>query len=93
MAKSSLKGMDGYGIYTTRDISEGSSIFPKPDGPSIPIIDYNKGSWLSLWYEYVWARGVADHVRFLGDKVMDYQVYTEKIIVRIRFSVVLTYYF
>lgn len=74
MAPSSLKGLDGYGIFTTRDIQEGSSIFTEPDGPSIPIIDYNKGPWLNLWYEYVWARGVSDQVSFLGHKVMDFQV-------------------
>lgn len=75
MAPSSLKGLDdAYGIFTTRDIQKGSSIFNEPNGPSIPIIDYNKGEWLTLWYEYVWARGVADQVTFLGNKVMDFQV-------------------
>lgn len=76
MAPSSLKGLDGYGIFTTRDIQAESSIFTEPVGPSIPIIDYNKGKWLSLWYEYIWARGVADQVTFLGRKVMDFQVRT-----------------
>ena len=73
MAPSSLIGLDGYGIFTTRDIQKGSSIFPEPDGPSIPVIDYNSGPWMVLFQEYLWGRGLADHVTFLGDKVMDYQ--------------------
>lgn len=73
MAPSSLKGLDGYGIFTTRDIKKGTSIFPESDGPSIPVVDSNPGRWYKTWNEYWWGRGVADHVRFLGDSVMDYQ--------------------
>ena len=64
-----------------------SSIFTEPDGPSIPIIDYNKGQWLSLWYEYVWARGVADQVTFLGRKVMDFQVRTSVCIYELHLAI------
>ena len=73
MAPSSLKNLDGYGIFTARDIEAGSTMLSGPDGPSIPVVDYNSGAWITTWKEYWWARGIPDHVSFEGDRVMDYQ--------------------
>lgn len=74
MAPSSLKGLDGYGIFTTRDIEKDASIFSEQDGPSIPVIDYKSGPWMKTWNEYLWGRGISDQLRVLGDSVMDLQV-------------------
>lgn len=43
MAPSSLKGVQGFGIYTTRDIQQNEPLLQAnvPDGPSIPVIDYH----------------------------------------------------
>jgi len=73
MAPSSIKGLDGYGVFTTRDIEKDTSIFSEPDGPSIPVVDYNRGDWMSTWDEYLWGRGLADHVKYLGYRAMDLQ--------------------
>lgn len=74
MAPSSLKGLDGYGIFTTRDIEAGSNMLSGQDGPSIPVFDHTHGPWTKTWNEYWWGRGVADHVSFEADHVMDFQV-------------------
>ncbi len=75
MAPSSVKGLDGYGIFTTRSIKAGSKMLPGPDGPSIPVIDYVRGPWTKTMNEYWWesGRGVPDHVTYEGgDRVMDF---------------------
>ena len=42
MAPTSLKGVQGFGLYTTRDIPRTHSILQShlPDAPSIPVLDY-----------------------------------------------------
>lgn len=74
MAPSSLKGLDGYGVFTTRDIRKGSSIFQERHAPSIPVVDENRGPWLKIWNEYLWGRGLSDQIRHLGESAMDFQV-------------------
>lgn len=63
LAPSSLKGHTGFGIYTTRDISKHESILAGPDGPSIPVVDYEDGptsmkkvrkKWIHVWDNYWW---------------------------------------
>lgn len=43
MAPSSLKGLQGYGTFTTRDLKEGEKLLQAPDGPSVIVTDY--GYW------------------------------------------------
>lgn len=79
MAPSAVKGLKGYGVFTTRDIDEGSSILSAPDSPSIPVLDYGKNrndakdQWIKTFGEYWWARGVPDHVAYEADKTVDFQ--------------------
>ena len=76
MAPSSVKGLDGYGIFTTRSIQTGSQMLSGgPDGPSIPVVDYIRGPWTKTMNEYWWesGRGVPDHVTFEGgERIMDF---------------------
>lgn len=61
MAPSGVKGLKGYGIFTTRDIDEGDSILSGPDSPSIPVHDYldyvseATDQWIRIFNEY-WVR-------------------------------------
>lgn len=66
MAPSSLKGQPGFGIYTTRDIAKKEAILAGPDGPSLPVIDSERGPssmraardlWFRTFNEYWWGRG------------------------------------
>jgi len=41
IAPSSLRGVNGYGIFTTRDIRKGESILGAPDGVGIPVGSYH----------------------------------------------------
>lgn len=75
MAPSSLKELDGYGIFTTRNIEAESKMLSGPDGPSIPVIDWVHGPWTKTMNEYWWARGVPDHVSYEGgDRIMDFSI-------------------
>ena len=72
IAQSSIKGLQGYGVFTTRDLERDEHILGVPDGVSIPITGYwqrheEKGSaaaakakdaWMAVWdnYWYVWNR-------------------------------------
>lgn len=52
-APSSVKGLDGFGIFTTRSIHVGDKMLSGgPDGPSIPVIDYIRGPWTKTMNEY-----------------------------------------
>lgn len=73
MAPSSLKGVPGYGIFTTRDIPALDPVLGGPDGLSVPIEAYNersggngaaKDAWINVWDNYWWGRGVPDHVNY-----------------------------
>jgi len=75
LAPSSLKGHTGFGIYTTRDINKEESILSGPDGPSVPVVDYEGGpmrrerrEWIEVWDNYWWGRGVSDHVNYESSK-------------------------
>lgn len=63
MAPSSMKGVNSFGLYTTRDISKGESILSGPDSPSIPVLDFDNhrtkevDQWIKLFDEYWWGRG------------------------------------
>lgn len=84
MAPTSLKGVNGYGLYTTRDLAAGESILGAPDGLAIPVHLYahpslppvpERRQFLDLWSEYMWGRGVPDHVLYEGSpRVLDYQI-------------------
>ena len=85
MAPSSLIGVQGFGIFTTRDIPANGHILKAPDGVSVPIEAYSqkvpkdvepwKKDWIRVWDNYWWGRGVPDHVNYDAppDNV-DYQV-------------------
>lgn len=78
MAKSSLKGHTGFGVYTTRDIALGQAILSgppgTPDGPTVGVVDSTRNipkalnaanhQWHNVWGHYWWGRGVPDHVAF-----------------------------
>jgi hypothetical protein len=81
MAASSIKGLQGYGVFVTRDLVKGEPILGVPDGISVPIIGYHqrrseaKEAWISVWDNYWWGSGVADHVSYeAGPDVVDFQV-------------------
>ena len=61
MAQSSVKGLQGYGVFTTRDLGPDEHILGVPDGVSIPIIGYwqrhgesaaAKDAWMAVWDNY-----------------------------------------
>ena len=78
LAKSSLKGHTGFGVYTTRDIPQGEPILSgppgTPDGPTIAVVDSMRNTPDNLlaaqnqlhntFGHYWWGRGVPDHVGF-----------------------------
>jgi len=83
MAPTSGKGMTGFGIYTTQPIREGEAFLQGPDGPSIPVFDYQnmpdsneKGrkTWIDVFDNYWWGRGVSDQVSFEAERAMDFQI-------------------
>jgi hypothetical protein len=62
IAASSVRGLQGYGVFTTRDLAKDESILGVPDGVSIPITGYRqrhipegsnlKEAWIKVWYVY-----------------------------------------
>ncbi|GKY93853.1 hypothetical protein MPSEU_000352200 [Mayamaea pseudoterrestris] len=86
IAPSSLKGVNGYGTFTTRDLHEGERILPSHDGLGVPIESYlydddnvpfakARSNWIRVWKNYWWARGVPDHVAYEGAlDAVDYQI-------------------
>jgi hypothetical protein len=89
LAPSSVKGLEGYGIFTTEDMKAGEIILSKPDGPSIPVVDYlfepsftgdfgklSRAAWIRVWDNYWWGRGVSDVVlsESQSNQVIDYQI-------------------
>jgi hypothetical protein len=42
MAPSSIKSHPGLGIFTTRDIAQGTPFLQAPDGPSIPVVGLDR---------------------------------------------------
>lgn len=86
MAPSSVRGLDGMGLFTTEDMNQGEDFLSSYDGPSIPVIDHRqnwlefdefadfRSRWSRLFNDYWWGRGVPDHTRYEADKVMDFQI-------------------
>lgn len=78
MAKSSLKGHTGFGVFSTRDINKGQPILSgppgTPDGPTVAVVDSTRNvplqllaanhQWHNTWGHYWWGRGVPDHVAY-----------------------------
>jgi hypothetical protein len=69
IAPSSLKGVNGYGTFTTRDLQAGEQILLTHDGLGIPIESYTnnnenipfakeRSDWIRVWKNYWWARYV-----------------------------------
>ena len=69
IAPSSLKGVDGYGTFTTRDLQPYERILPSHDGLGVPIESYyyssettpfakERNDWIRVWKNYWWARYV-----------------------------------
>lgn len=86
MARASMKGNPGYGIYTTRDVRQGETFLQAPDYPSIPILDYDE-SWspneteakarrhfYQSFQQYWWTSGKPDHVAYLASQTADFQL-------------------
>lgn len=84
IAPSSLRGVNGYGIFTTRDLGPGESLLGVPDGVSIPVEAYrSKGrpneasfrAFKQLFDNYWWGRGVPDHVLYdAPSDIVDFQI-------------------
>lgn len=67
IAPSSLKGVNGYGTFTTRDLAAGERVLPSHDGLGIPIESYRhrdglyakeRLDWIRVWDNYWWGRYV-----------------------------------
>jgi hypothetical protein len=56
MAPSSLKGVNGYGIYTTRNLADGESILGHPDGVSVPVWNYRYTKEPEAVERYAWRK-------------------------------------
>lgn len=63
IAPSSINGLKGFGVFTTRDLAADEHILGVPDGVSIPIIGYwerdggaavsaAKDAWMAVWDNY-----------------------------------------
>ena len=87
MAPSSLKGVNGLGIYTTRPIEKDEPFLNAPDGPSVAVLDYHmhsdknddplqekRNAWINLFDDYWWGRGVPDQVAFESTSTIDFQI-------------------
>ena len=85
MAPSSVKGVRGYGVYTTEKISKGHLFLTEPDGPDILVTDFDyipradpllleRRSWISVFDSYWWGRGVADQITYESRSSMDFQI-------------------
>jgi hypothetical protein len=67
IAPSSRRGVNGYGVFTTRDLKEGESILGSPDGVAIPVEGYHPShdqpnyesfrKFRELFDNYWWGRG------------------------------------
>lgn len=71
MARSSLKGHTGFGLYTTRGLSRGDAVLSgppgTPDGPTVAVVDSTQNvplnlraimnQWHNVWGNYWWGRG------------------------------------
>lgn len=62
MAQTSLKGVNGYGVFTTRDLEKDESILGIPDGVAIPVEtkwdetspkEQEREAWWDVWGNYV----------------------------------------
>jgi hypothetical protein len=86
MAPSSIKGIDGMGLFTIEDMKKGQYFLSSYDGPSIPILNFkfigqgedslseDRERWIKLFDGYWWGRGVPDHTSYEADKVIDFQI-------------------
>lgn len=86
MAPSSVRGLDGMGLFTTKDMTKGEDFLTDYDGPSIPVFDYRptwlkvdelakvRSRWIRFFGDYWWGRGMPDHTSYDADAVMDYQI-------------------
>jgi hypothetical protein len=86
MAPSSVKGIDGMGIFTTDAMNSGDELLSEYDGPSIPVLDARRSDrdsealaeqrkrWIELFDGYWWGRGVPDHTNYEAKVVMDLQI-------------------
>lgn len=86
MAPTSLKNMDGFGIYTTEALAAGDFFLTKADGPSITVPDYGyyphdedpleaeRAAFIRMFDSYWWGRGVPDHVTFEAEANIDFQI-------------------
>lgn len=81
LAPSSIRGVDGYGVFTTRDMKSGDEIVGADLG--IPITHYGydgepkvgpRRLWKHVWDNYWWGRGVPDHVSYDSPpSIVDFQ--------------------
>jgi hypothetical protein len=86
MAPSSLRGMDGMGIFTIENMTKGQYFLSSYDGPSIPVLNYkvkrrkdghltkDRERWTKLFDRYWWRISVPDHTFFEADTVIDFQI-------------------
>ena len=79
MAASSVKGLQGYGVFTTRDLAPEEEILGVPDGISIPIIGYRqrrgsaaaaKDAWINVWDNYWCVRACYSFHPFGADETL-----------------------
>lgn len=86
MAPSSVKGIDGMGVFTTEEMNSGDLFLSGYDGPSIPVLDPRRSDrdsealaeqrkrWTELFDGYWWGRGVPDHTKYEANQVLDLQI-------------------
>jgi hypothetical protein len=86
MAPSSIKGIDGMGMFTIENMKKGQYFLSSYDGPSIPILNFkfmgqgedslseDRERWTKLFDGYWWGRSVPDHTSYEADKVIDFQI-------------------
>jgi hypothetical protein len=86
MAPSSVKGLNGMGIFTTEAMTARDELLSEYDGPSIPVLDPRRSDrdseelaeqrkrWIELFDGYWWGRGVPDHTRYEANSVLDLQI-------------------
>lgn len=85
MAPSSVKGLDGFGVYITEPVSKGDFFFNGPDGPDILVTDYDyfpfndtlareRAAWIRLFDGYWWGRGVNDMILYESQSNIDFQI-------------------
>jgi hypothetical protein len=84
MAPSSVKGVIGYGVYTTQPISQGELFLNGPDGPDILVTDFDyfpndslgfaRSAWITVFDSYWWGRGVTDQIIYESNSSIDFQI-------------------